>query len=87
MMAVAEMLKKANSSETEKMVDAMKGLTFLSPVGEVTFRSVDHQSTMGAFVGYTALREGKGVMVDWKYADGKDFLPDDDLVRRWRQTE
>jgi branched-chain amino acid transport system substrate-binding protein len=87
MKAVVEMLKKANSTETEKMVDAMKGLTFVSPVGKVTFRAVDHQSTMGAYVGYTALRDGRGVMVDWKYADGKDFLPGDDLVRRWRQTD
>jgi branched-chain amino acid transport system substrate-binding protein len=87
MKAVVEMLKKANSTETEQMVDAMKGLTFVSPVGKVTFRAVDHQSTMGAYVGYTALRDGRGVMVDWKYADGKDFLPGDDLVRRWRQTD
>lgn len=84
MMAVAEMLKKAGTTDTEKMVDAMEGLTFDSPVGPVHFRKIDHQSTMGAYVGYTALRDGKGVMVDWNYADGKDFLPSDDEVRKLR---
>ncbi|HEY7788219.1 MAG TPA: ABC transporter substrate-binding protein, partial [Casimicrobiaceae bacterium] len=41
-------------------------------------------STMGAYVGRTAIRDGKGVMVDWHYADGKDYLPPDDVVRRLR---
>ena len=39
---------------------------------------------MGAYVGRTAVRDGQGVMVDWHYNDGKDFLPTDDLVRRLR---
>ncbi|MEN8243842.1 MAG: ABC transporter substrate-binding protein [Thermodesulfobacteriota bacterium] len=84
MMAVAEMLKKAGTTDTEKMVDTMEGLTYDSPTGPVHFRKIDHQSTMGAYVGYTALKDGKGVMVDWNYADGKDFLPSDDEVRKLR---
>lgn len=87
MMAVAEMLKKANSTDTETMVSAMKGLSFMSPVGNVTFRPIDHQSTMGAYVGRTALKDGKGVMVDWEYLDGKDFLPSDDEVKMLRPSE
>jgi len=84
MMAVAEMLRKAGSLDTEKMVDTMEGLTFDSPVGKITFRKIDHQSTMGAYVGYTALKDGRGVMVDWKYADGSDYLPGDEEVRALR---
>ena len=45
---------------------------------------IDHQSTMGAYVGRTAVKDGKGVMVDWRYADGKDYLPSDDDVRKMR---
>ena len=60
------------------------GLTFTSPFGSVTFRPIDHQSTMGAYVGRTAVKDGKGVMVDWRYADGKDYLPTDDVVREMR---
>ncbi len=84
MMAVAAMLKKAGTTDTEKMVDAMEGLTYDSPVGPVHFRKIDHQSTMGAYVGFTALKDGKGKMVDWKYDDGKDFLPGDDEVKQLR---
>ncbi len=84
MMAVAAMLKKAGTTDTEKMVDAMEGLTYDSPVGPVLFRKIDHQSTMGAYVGYTTLKDGKGKMVDWSYKDGKDFLPGDDEVKQLR---
>jgi branched-chain amino acid transport system substrate-binding protein len=80
----AAALRKANSTETEKVVAAMAGLTVDSPFGKVTFRALDHQSTMGAYVGRTAVRDGKGVMVDWQYADGKDYLPSDDTVKRLR---
>ena len=65
----------------------MKGLAVDTPFGRVTYRALDHQSTMGAYVGKTAVRDGKGVMVDWRYADGKDFLPGDDEVRRLRPAK
>ena len=35
-----------------------------------SYRAEDHQSTMGAFVGKTRNDGGKGVMVDFRYADG-----------------
>jgi len=31
------------------------------------------------------VKDGKGIMVDWHYADGKDFLPPDDVVRKLRK--
>ena len=82
--AAAAALKKAGSTDPEKIVAALSGLTFGSPFGSVTFRPLDHQSTMGAYVGRTAVKDGKGVMVDWRYADGKDYLPPDDVVRKLR---
>jgi branched-chain amino acid transport system substrate-binding protein len=84
MMSVYHMLKKAGSTDTEAMVDAMEGLTFDSIVGPISYRKIDHQSTMGAYVGLTALKDGKGVMVDWEYADGKDYLPTDAEVMKLR---
>jgi len=53
----------------------------------VTFRALDHQSTMGAYVGRTAVKDGKGVMVDWRYADGASYLPSDETVKRLRPKE
>ena len=82
--AAAAAIAKAGSTDTEKLIAAMNGLTFESPFGPITFRAQDHQSTMGAFVGRTAVKDGKGVMVDWRYADGKNYLPSDDEVARLR---
>ena len=84
MLAIGAAIEKAGSTETEALVDAFKGLEFDTPVGPVTFRAIDHQSTMGAYVGATALEDGKGVMVDWDYKDGADFLPSDEEVRELR---
>ena len=87
MYSVYYLLKKADTTDTEKMVDAMEGLTFDSIVGPITYRKIDHQSTMGAYVGYTALKDGKGIMVDWQYEDGKDYLPSDAEVMKMRPQD
>ena len=85
--SAAAALQRAGSTDTEKLVAAMQDLRVDTPFGAVTYRALDHQSTMGAYVGRTAVRDGKGVMVDWRYADGKDYLPPDDVVRRLRPAE
>ena len=85
--SAAAAIARAGSTDTEKLVAAMEGLTFETPFGSVTYRKIDHQSTMGAYVGRTAGREGKGVMVDWHYANGKDYLPPDDVVRKLRPAD
>jgi branched-chain amino acid transport system substrate-binding protein len=85
--AAAAAIRKAGSTDPEKIVAAMSGLSFESPFGNVTFRALDHQSTMGAYVGRTAVKDGKGVMVEWRYADGGDFLPSDDTVKRLRPAD
>jgi branched-chain amino acid transport system substrate-binding protein len=82
--AIYYMLKKSGSTETEKMIKAMEGLTFDSVLGTITFRKIDHQSTMGTYVGYTAVKDGKGIMVKWKYEDGKDYLPGKEEVNQLR---
>lgn len=84
MQAIAAMLKKAGSTDTEAMVDAMKGLSFDAPSGPITFRAIDHQSTMGAYVGWTKLEDGKGKMINWTYENGADYLPSDEVVRQLR---
>ncbi|HEX7125634.1 MAG TPA: ABC transporter substrate-binding protein [Thermodesulfobacteriota bacterium] len=86
-LAIAAALRKAGSTDTDALVAAMKGLTFQSPIGPITFRPSDHQSTMGAFVGRLAVRDGKGVMVDWRYADGARYLPDERAAAAMRPAE
>jgi branched-chain amino acid transport system substrate-binding protein len=83
--AVANAVRKAGSAETEKLVEALKGLKMTSPFGPIVWRALDHQSTMGAFVGQLAKQDGKGVMVNWHYADGAKFQPSDAEVRALRK--
>ncbi len=84
MQSVAAAMKKAGGTDTEKVIAAMKGLAVETPFGKVTYRAIDHQSTMGAYVGRLAKRDGKGVMVDWVYRDGQSYLPPDDEVKKLR---
>jgi branched-chain amino acid transport system substrate-binding protein len=82
--SAAAVIKKAGTLDTEKLVEAMKGLTHSTPMGNITYRPQDHQSTMGAYVGKIGLKDGKGIMTDWYYADGAKFLPSDAEVAKMR---
>ena len=84
MKGIAAILAKAGSTDTDKMIAAAEGVSFDTPFGPVTFRAIDHQSTMGAFVGKTALKDGKGVMVDAVYHKGSDYMPSDEEVKKLR---
>ena len=81
---IATGISAAGATDTDSLVAAFKGLDVDTPVGKIHFREQDHQSTMGAFVGTTALQDGGGVMVDWVYLDGADYLPSDDEVMKLR---
>ena len=82
--SVAAALRKAGSTDTEKLVAAMDNLSHMTPFGQIVYRALDHQSTMGAYVGRTAVKDGRGVMVDWRYEPGDKHLPPDDVVRKLR---
>jgi branched-chain amino acid transport system substrate-binding protein len=86
--SIAAVLQKAGSTETDAIRAAFKGLNVDTPMGQITYRAIDHQSTMGAYVGRTTVQDGKGVMVDWTYKDGANYLPSDEVVRTLRpQTD
>ena len=82
---VANALRKAKSAETEKLVEALKGLKMQTPFGPVVWRALDHQSTMGAYVGQLAKKDGKGTMVNWRYVDGAKYQPSDQEIRALRK--
>jgi len=87
MLSIAAAIEKAGSTETEAIVEAFKGLEVDTPSGPITYRALDHQSTMGAWVGTTAVKDGKGVMIDWTYEKGEDYMPDDEVVKQLRPAE
>jgi branched-chain amino acid transport system substrate-binding protein len=85
-MSAVAVMKKAGSLDQDKLIAAMAGLPVGTPFGTATFRALDHQSTMGAYVGRIGLKDGKGVMTDWRFVDGKDALPSDDEIKKMRPT-
>lgn len=85
--AIAAALEQAGSEDPEALIEATRGIAFESPTGILSFRAIDHQATMGAWVGRIALREGQGVMVDWRYADGSDYLVPEASVLELRPLE
>jgi branched-chain amino acid transport system substrate-binding protein len=80
-------IAKAGSTDSEKLITAFADLTFDSTAGPVTFRGIDHQATLGLYVGHTGIDDGKGVMTDYVYKDGSSFQPSDAEVRKWRPLD
>jgi branched-chain amino acid transport system substrate-binding protein len=85
--SIAEGIRKAKSTDTEKLIAAFGGLQVTTPFGKVTYRALDHQSTMGAYLGRTKLEGQKGVMTDYVYIDGAKVLPSDDEIRKMRPID
>jgi len=85
--SIAEGIKKAKSTDTEKLIAAFSDLSLMTPFGKITYRAIDHQSTMGAYLGRTKLEGQKGVMTDYVYLDGAKYLPSDDEVRKLRAID
>jgi branched-chain amino acid transport system substrate-binding protein len=84
--AIAAGIQKAGSTDTEKLIAAFKGLQFGSPFGPVVFRPQDNQSTLGIFVGRTAVQDGKGVMPSGSYIDGAKLQPPEEQIRKLRSA-
>ncbi|MDR0214187.1 MAG: ABC transporter substrate-binding protein [Comamonas sp.] len=85
--SIAAGLRKTNGDpDTEKLIAAFKGLEVSTPFGPITYRAQDNQSTMGAYIGKTAYdsKLGRGVLVNYRYADGKNYQPSDDEVKKLR---
>lgn len=82
----AGLRKTKGDPDTEKLIAAFKGLEVATPFGPITYRAQDNQSTMGAYIGKTAYDEklGRGVLVNYHYADGKNYQPTDEEVKKLR---
>jgi branched-chain amino acid transport system substrate-binding protein len=77
-------IKQTGSVDPGKMADSFGGTTFSTPFGTAAWRAIDHQSTLGTYVGKTALKDGKPTMIDWRYVDGASALPSDAEVKKMR---
>lgn len=87
MMSIANGLRRAGSPDADKLAAAFKGLPVNTPFGPITYRPQDNQSTMGAYVGVTGQKDGKGVMTSFRYVDGASVQPSDAEVKKLRPAE
>lgn len=82
--SIAAAIERAGATDADSLIAGFRGLDVDTPVGKIHFREQDHQATMGAFVGTTTVKDGAGIMVDWVYKDGADYLPSDEEVAKLR---
>lgn len=85
--SLAAGLKKSPSTDSDDLIQAFEGLSHRTPFGDITYRAIDHQSTMGAYVGKTDVKDGKGIMVDIQYVDGRSVMPPDEEVLKLRPQQ
>src|SRR6267143_1383812 len=86
-LSIAEALRRAGPDlDADRLSAAFRGLAVETPIGPITFRAVDGQSTMGAWVGTTRLDRvrGVGVMGDYEYVPGEGVLPPADEILKMR---
>ncbi len=78
---VRDLINKAGSTDTEKLIAAFNDMKFDTVVGPVTMRGLDRQSSLGGWVGLTTQKAGQGVMKDWKFVDGASVMFSDADVK------
>ncbi|WP_409025210.1 ABC transporter substrate-binding protein [Herbaspirillum sp. 1173] len=87
LMSIAAGIKKAGSTDADKLAAAFSGLKVETPVASIVYRPQDHQSTLGAFVGRTGIKDGKGIMTSFSYVDGASLQLPDAEVKKLRPAD
>ena len=82
---ITEALRKAGSTDTDKLAATMKGMKFDSIYGPLTMRAIDNVPDNGIWVGETAIKDGKPILVNVEYKDGKDYFPSDAYIQNLRK--
>ena len=82
---IRDTIERAGSLETDALIKALENARFDTVAGPVTMRGIDHQSSMGAWVGKLALKGAAGGMTDWTYKDGTAFMPTEAEVKAVRK--
>ena len=85
--SIAAGIRLSKTTEPAGMAAGFAGVPFGTPFGPASYRAIDHQGTLGAFVGRLAVQDGHGVMTDWRYVDGASVLPSDAEVRKLRPAD
>lgn len=84
---LVDAIKKAGSSDKEKIVDALEGMTVDSPVGKVTLRKEDHQVMLPMFYGITAKVSDKVIAKDIISLPADQTMPSVEEVLKSREKK
>lgn len=87
LMSIAAGIRKAGSTDADRLAAAFSGLKVETPVAAIVYRPQDHQSTLGAFVGRTGLKDGRGIMTSFTYVDGAALQLPDAEVKKLRAPD
>ena len=82
--AIAAAIRKAGSTDPEKIKVAFDDLRFNSTYGEETLRKLDHQASVPFWVGISDISNGVPKISDWKEYNMKDVTPSDDAILKMR---
>ncbi|HZF77944.1 MAG TPA: ABC transporter substrate-binding protein [Acetobacteraceae bacterium] len=83
---LANLLNRANTLDNEALVEALRDLRTETVTGPVVMRGLDHQGTMGTWVGDTVLRGRQGGMRNARYVDGAEVMFPEEEVRAARRS-
>ena len=84
---MAEAIERAGSTDTETLVQALRGGQFKTLMGDVTIRDFDGQATFGHYTGLTYTNPNYPFkrLKDVVRAEGEEVLHTKDEVERIRQ--
>jgi branched-chain amino acid transport system substrate-binding protein len=80
-------IKKANSTDTEKVADALEGLQFQSVLGAIKIRDFDHQGTTPLWTGQAGWDDKLkiGVLTKIEKLETEPYLPSREQVMKARE--
>ena len=62
--AIKQAIETAGSTGTDPLISAFEGLAPDTVVGPISFRAIDHQATLGTWIGTLRTENGTSGMVD-----------------------
>jgi branched-chain amino acid transport system substrate-binding protein len=85
--SIAQGLRQAGIADRQALVSVFPRLNVDTPFGTIVYRSLDHQSTLGTYLGYIGHVDGKPRMERFAYASGTRLQPLDEQIRRLRAQD
>ncbi|HBW37806.1 MAG TPA: amino acid ABC transporter substrate-binding protein, partial [Desulfosporosinus sp.] len=81
---LGQAIEKAGSTDKEKIIDAMEGLTIDTPVGKATLRKEDHQVAIPMSYGVVAKVNGTFTGKDLHTLSPEEIMPSIDAILKAR---